>query len=127
MSECRLYAVSFVSNDRDLYLSFLSRKKTTEKRFYNLIDSLVTKCLNGDCVGAINQLTNHDITLISEDQFYDLEAMENTYTSEIDLDKGMVMIDYGDLCKGCKFENFHERCEPLICDYPVYNWRTVRK
>lgn len=43
------------------------------------------------------------------------------------LDKGMVMINYGDLYKGCKFENFHERGEPLICDYPVYNWRTVRK
>ena len=64
MSDCRLYVVAFVSNDRDL--------------------------------------------------------------SEINLDRGMVVIDYGDLLKGCKFEEFHERGTPLICDYPVYNWRTVK-
>ena len=65
MSDCRLYVVAFVSNDRDLFIGFLSNKKTTEGRFYRLIDSLVTKCRNGDFVGAINQLTKHDITLIS--------------------------------------------------------------
>lgn len=126
MTDCRLYSVAFVSNDRDLYLSFLSNKKTTEGRFYRLIDSLVTKCRNGDFVGAINQLTKHDITLISEKQFYDLEESDNIYTSEINLDRGMVMIDYGYLLKDCKFEEFHERGTPLICDYPVYNWRTVK-
>lgn len=126
MSDCRLYAVAFVSNDRDLFISFLSNKKITVGRFYRLIDRLVAKCLNGDFVGAINQLTKHDITLISEKQFYDLEESDNIYTSEINLDRGMVTIDYGDLLKGCKFEEFHERGMPLICDYPIYNWRAVK-
>lgn len=126
MSDCRLYAVAFVSNDRDLFISFLSNKKITVGRFYRLIDRLVAKCLNGDFVGAINQLTKHDITLISEKQFYDLEESDNIYTSEINLDRGMVTIDYGDLLKGCKFEEFHERGMPSICDYPIYNWRAVK-
>lgn len=114
MTEYSLYAISFLSNNRDLYLSFYSKKEITPKRFYNLVDKIVSKCLNDDFVGAINHATNHELILIDEKEFYDL----NCYTVEIDFDKRVVQVDYGFVAQiNIKFENFHEIGHELVEKY----------
>lgn len=114
MTEYSLYAISFLSNKKNFYLSFYSKKEITPKRFYNLIDKIVSKCLNDDFVGAIHHATNHELILIDENEFYDLTC----YKAEIDFDNRVVEIDYGFVAQvNIKFEKFHETGHELVEKY----------
>lgn len=62
LTEYNSYAIFFISNKRDLYLKCYSKKEITPKRFYNLIDNIVSKCLNDDFVGAIHHATKLENT-----------------------------------------------------------------
>lgn len=114
LTEYNSYAIFFTSNKRDLYLKCYSKKEITPRRFYNLIDNIVSKCLNDDFVGAIHHATNHELILIDENEYCDL----NCYKAEIDFDKRLVEIDYGFVCQiNIKFEEFHESVNEMVKQY----------
>lgn len=110
MTEYNSYALSFISNKRNLYLYIHCQKETTPKRFYNLVDRIVSCCLNDKFVEAI-QTKLYDSVLNDEEKYYELDS----YKAEIDIDNILVMLDYGFVCQvNIKFEDFHDSGINLI-------------